>query len=134
MRIAIVAGTVHHDITDDMVAVAEKALVECGAVAASIIRVPGSYEVPPVVKQLLENSEIDGAVVLGAIERGETLHGHIMGQVVHQALMDIQLELGKPIGFGIIGPGAMPKQMHERKNKMALAAVHAVLELIRLKH
>ena len=52
----------------------------------------------------------DGLVVLGYIERGETLHGEVMGHVVHTALVQLQLKYRKPVGIGIIGPGATAEQ------------------------
>ncbi len=126
-RIAIVAGTVHSDITEAMVATAKKLIEDSGASIPVTELLPGSYEVVPVVKELLQRDDIDAIVVLGAIERGETNHGLVMGHVVHQSIMNLQLEYGKPIGFGIIGPGATPKQMHERKVKAAQNAARAAL-------
>ena len=66
-------------------------------------------------------------VVLGYIERGETLHGEVMGHVVHAALVQLQLSHRKPIGLGIIGPGATAEQAEARKVSSARAAVHAAL-------
>jgi len=50
------------------------------------VRVPGAYETPLVAKKLLARKDVDALVVLGFIERGETLHGEVMGHVVHRAL------------------------------------------------
>lgn len=133
VNLAIVAGLVHQDITDTMVATAQKLATDSGATITRVELVPGSYEVPPIVKELMSDSSIDAIIVLGAIEKGETFHGQIMGQVVHETLMRLQLEYGKPIGFGIIGPGATPKQMHERKVKAAQNAVRAALFMVRWK-
>lgn len=127
LRIAIIAGNVHQDITDAMVATAKKLIEDSGAVVAALELVPGSYEVVPLTKELMQRSDIDAIVVLGAIEKGETHHGLVMGQVVHQSIMNLQLEYGKPVGLGIIGPGATPKQMHERKIKAAQNAARAAL-------
>ena len=88
--------------------------------------VPGSMEKPLAVKRLLAREEIDGVVVLGIIERGETAHGRVMGQAVIQALIGLQLELGKPIGVGILGPEIEKEQILTRLTPYARDAVRAV--------
>jgi 6,7-dimethyl-8-ribityllumazine synthase len=66
-------------------------------------------------------------VVLGFIERGQTQHGEVMGHVVHRALVDLELKHRKPVGIGIIGPGATSEQAEKRKVDYARAAVRAAL-------
>ena len=83
-------------------------------------------EKPLAVKRLLTRDNIDGAVVLGIIERGETAHGRVMGQAVIQALIGLQLETGKPVGIGILGPDILPDQIPPRLVPYAQDAVRAV--------
>jgi 6,7-dimethyl-8-ribityllumazine synthase len=90
-------------------------------------RVTGCYEVPLAAKRLIARQDVDALVVLGYIEKGETLHGVVMGHVVHSALMELSLAHDKPIGLGIIGPGATLAQAEERKDGYARAAVRAAL-------
>jgi 6,7-dimethyl-8-ribityllumazine synthase len=92
-----------------------------------VVPVPGSYEVPLVADALLSRESIDALVVLGYIERGETLHGEVMGHTVHQALVQLQLQHKKPIGIGIIGPGATAEQAQVRKESYAAAALRAAV-------
>jgi 6,7-dimethyl-8-ribityllumazine synthase len=66
-------------------------------------------------------------VVLGYIERGETLHGEVMGHTVHAAIVQLQLQYKRPIGIGIIGPGATKEQAELRKTDYAAAAVRATM-------
>jgi 6,7-dimethyl-8-ribityllumazine synthase len=47
---------------------------------------------------------------------------------VHRALLEASLETGKPVGLGIIGPGATKKQAEARKKACARAAVRAVVQ------
>jgi len=82
------------------------------------------------VKRLLLRDDIHGAVVLGIIERGETAHGLVMGQAVATALLRLQLELMKPIGFGILGPEINPTQIPSRLGSDARAAVDAVHQML----
>lgn len=91
------------------------------------VRVPGAYETPLVAQTLLGRRDVDALVVLGFIERGETLHGEVMGHVVHRALVEASLATKKPVGLGLIGPGATKKQAEARKKASARAAVRAVV-------
>lgn len=131
-RIAIVAADFNQELVDGMVEVARQELDESAAIVARVVRVPGAFEIPLVADLLLGENVIDGLVVLGHIERGETLHGEVMGHVVHAALVQLELRHHKPVGMGIIGPGATPEQAEARKVPAARAAVRAALRLCEL--
>ena len=103
-RIAIVLGSFHKKEADDMLEVSHVAAAENQLEIAEVVWVPGSMEAPLALKRLLMRDDIDGAVALGIIERGETKHGLVMGEVVYDAIIRLQLEFMKPIGFGILGP------------------------------
>ena len=64
------------------------------------------------------------------IEQGQTAHGRVMGQAVINAILNLQLDLMKPIGVGILGPEIQPDQIQERLvpyARDAVLAVHAML-------
>lgn len=126
-RIVIVAAEFNKELVDVMIDTARQDLEEAGAELVGIVRVPGSYEVPLIASAYLAQEGVDALVVLGYIERGETLHGEVMGHVVHAALVQLQLQYRKPIGLGIIGPGATAEQAQQRKITSARAAVGAAL-------
>jgi 6,7-dimethyl-8-ribityllumazine synthase len=131
-RIVIVAAEFNKELVDVMIETAQNELKEAGAETVRVVRVPGSYEVPLLADLHLAKEDVDAVVVLGYIERGETLHGEVMGHVVHSALMQLQLKWHKPIGMGIIGPGATVEQAQQRKVSSARAAVHAALKCCEL--
>ncbi len=127
--IAIIAANFNKDIVEPMIATATEEAVARGAIVAKVLRIPGCYEMPLVLRALMEREHIDAFAALGYIERGETLHGEVMGHIVHDALVRLQLEFGKPIGIGIIGPGATLDQAEVRKIGAAKAAVAAALDV-----
>jgi 6,7-dimethyl-8-ribityllumazine synthase len=88
-------------------------------------------EAPLAAKRLLQRDSVDGLVVLGIIERGETDHGVVMGGAVTKALIDLQLGFMKPIGMGILGPGIFPRQIASRVGPYARAAKLAVCRMLR---
>ena len=130
-RLAVVAAEFNRPLVDAMVESAlDEARREGARLALDPVRVPGSYETPIVTSALIARRDVDAVVVLGYIERGETRHGEVMGQVVQGALVDLAIEHRKPVGIGIIGPGATREQAEERKDPYARAAVRAALRAI----
>ena len=123
---SIIAAEFNKPLIDAMVEVARSAFQTHGLALARVIRVPGAYELPILADHELAKADIAGVVVLGHIERGETLHGEVMGHVVCRALVELQLRLKKPIGLGLIGPGATPAQAQARHVNCATAAVQAL--------
>ena len=128
--IAIVAGSFHKDLVDKMVDEARKTASENNLIVEEVFWVPGSMEVPLQLKRLLIRESIEGAVVLGIIEKGDTGHGLVMGQAVTKGIVDLQLASMKPIGYGIIGPGAKDKQIESRLVPYARKAVLAVSAML----
>ena len=128
--IAIVAGSYHRELVEKMLEKAKEIASENNLLVEEVNWVPGSMEVPLQIKRLFLRESIEGAVVLGIIENGETQHGVVMGQAVTKSLIDLQLASMKPVGFGIIGPGAKPEQIEERLLSYAENAVLALSEML----
>src|SRR6266403_4962416 len=131
-RITIIAAEFNSELMEGMIEAATQEAQDAGATLVRVLRVPGCYEAPLIAKLQLAHDEVDALVVLGFIERGETLHGEVMGNVVHAALVRLELKYHKPIGLGIMGPGATQEQAEERKSDYARAAVRAALRMSEL--
>jgi 6,7-dimethyl-8-ribityllumazine synthase len=131
-RIAIIAAEFNQKLMEAMIEAATREVEESGATLVRTLRVAGCYETPLIADLQLAEEGIDALVVLGYIERGETLHGEVMGHVVHGALVKLELKYRKPVGLGIIGPGATPEQAELRKADYARAAVRAALRNLEL--
>ncbi len=131
-RLVIITGDFHKELAEEMIAAASAEASVAGADIVATHRVAGSYEVPLITDAVLASTDVDAIIVLGYIERGETMHGEVMGYVVHEALMKLQLKYGKPIGIGLIGPGATPQQAEARKDGAARGAVRATVRSLAL--
>ena len=125
-NIGVVLGSYHKQEMDEMLEEARKIARECGLKIVREVWVPGSMEKPLAIKRMLMSDDIDGVVVLGLIERGETKHGLVMGEAVFSAIIQLQLEMEKPVGVGILGPEILPEQVPSRLKPHAEAAVRAV--------
>jgi 6,7-dimethyl-8-ribityllumazine synthase len=100
LTVVIVAGTWHETITDGLIAGAQRTLDEAGA-SYTLVRVPGSFELPVVSKVALE-SGADAVVALGVIIRGGTPHFEYVSAAATDGLTRVALDTGKPVGFGVL--------------------------------
>ena len=127
-NIAAVCATYHLEEIERMITIATSQAEDLGYNIVEIVRVPGCMEIPLALDRILANEDIEGAFCLGIIEKGETDHGLVMGQGVVKTILELQLVHNKPIGLGIIGPGAKPKHIEPRLEPHARAAIGAVLD------
>ena len=103
-RVAIISARWHSELCDQMIDGAQRALT-MAKVSSEVFYVPGSFELPLAAKKLLAKDSpagFDAAVVLGLVLRGETPHFDYVCQGVTNGVMDVSLELMKPIGFGVL--------------------------------
>tara|TARA_Y100001958_G_scaffold24485_1_gene15332 strand:+ start:3881 stop:4276 length:396 start_codon:yes stop_codon:yes gene_type:complete len=129
-NIAIVCGSYHKTEIERMLNLARDQAEKENLKIVEIIWVPGAMEVPLALSRVMNNPEIHGAACLGIIEKGSTQHGLAMGQAVLSSIIDLQLESGKPIGLGIIGPGAEPEHIEPRLEPHARAAISAISSML----
>ncbi|MED6338555.1 MAG: 6,7-dimethyl-8-ribityllumazine synthase [Candidatus Thermoplasmatota archaeon] len=125
MKIVAVCGSFHKKEIELMLKFAKEEAMAHSIEITEVIWVPGSMEVPLALNRAI--GDFDGAICLGIIEKGETLHGASMGNAVLKSIVDLQLSHNKPIGLGIIGPGAEPQHIEPRLEPHARAAVNAVV-------
>ena len=126
MNIAIVCGSFHKSEVSKMLESASDEASKHELTITEIVWVPGAMEVPLALERLLARDDIHGAACLGIIEKGQTQHGLAMGQAVIKSIIDLQLNWNKPVGLGIIGPGAEPEHIGPRLEPHARAAIAAI--------
>lgn len=99
-RIAIVASMWHTAIMDGLVDGAQRALARAGVTDVTLVRVPGSFELPVACARLAEH--YDALVALGVVIRGGTPHFDYVCQAATQGLTDVSITTGTPVGFGVL--------------------------------
>ncbi|MCI2959629.1 6,7-dimethyl-8-ribityllumazine synthase [Agromyces atrinae] len=100
ITVVIVAGSWHEVVTDGLIAGAQRFLDDAGA-THSLVRVPGSFELPIVSKAALD-AGADAVVALGVIIRGGTPHFEYVSSATTDGLTRVALDTGKPVGFGVL--------------------------------
>jgi 6,7-dimethyl-8-ribityllumazine synthase len=128
--IGIVCGSFHKNEIERMLEWAKEESLQHGLEIAEIVWVPGAMEVPLAIDRLLSLENIAGAACLGIIEKGQTQHGLAMGQAVIKTIIELQLVHEKPVGLGIIGPGAEAEHIEPRLEPHARAAIAAIATML----
>ena len=128
-RLAIVVSEFNSDLTERMEKKAVEAANEAG-VETIVLKVPGAFDMPLVVKKMLMDKSIDAAVALGAVVKGETAHDEIVTKNAARLLADLSLEHRKPVTLGIIGHDASWDAAEERAEEYAVRATEAAIYLV----
>jgi 6,7-dimethyl-8-ribityllumazine synthase len=104
LKFAIVVSRFNGIITDRLLAGALDALARTGNPAESveIVRVPGSWELPLVARELGRQHRHDGIIVLSAVVRGDTPHHEYIAGEAAKGLAQVSLETGVPVAFGVL--------------------------------
>jgi 6,7-dimethyl-8-ribityllumazine synthase len=131
VSIAIVRSEFNEGITARMLGAARDYAKKHGIKVVAEVSVPGAFEIPVAAKKLLEREDVEGVATVGAVIRGETMHDEVIGHAVATALLRLSLKYGKPVGLGIIGPGATPGQADRRAEEYAIRSVSAVVRMLR---
>lgn len=121
-------------ITEKMLEGALKALKGNGVSEEdiTIVRCPGSYEIPLTVQKVLEHREVDGVIALGVVIRGGTPHFDYVCDAVNRGITDLILKHNKPVAFGVLTTDDVKQALEragDKGNKGGEAAL-ALLEMI----
>ena len=132
-RYCILVGRFNAFITERLLEGAVDALVRHGAKASDItvVRVPGSFELPQVAAKLLEGDHgFDALVALGCLMRGDTIHFDLIASEATKGLAALGVAKGIPVGFGVLTTDTLEQAVHragaKHGNKGAEAALAAV--------
>jgi 6,7-dimethyl-8-ribityllumazine synthase len=104
MRVAIVASRWNDFIVSRLIGGATDALERLGASteAITVIRVPGSFELPMAAKRAALSDEYDAIICLGVVIRGETSHNEYIAAEVFKGIAQVSLETNLPITLGVV--------------------------------
>jgi 6,7-dimethyl-8-ribityllumazine synthase len=98
VRFAIVASEYNRHYVDGLVRFASEELKAIAPQAQlSLVRVPGSYEIPIAVQTVAKYQKPDAILAFGLIFDGETLHASLIANAVTQALLTISLKESIPV-------------------------------------
>jgi 6,7-dimethyl-8-ribityllumazine synthase len=129
LRFAIVASRFNEMIVDSLVRGAVDALLRHGAGEKQIdlVRVPGAFDLPFVVKRVAASKRYDAVVALGAVIRGATPHfEHVAGQCA-AGLARVAEETGVPVAFGVLTTDTIEQAIERAGTKAGNKGADAAL-------
>jgi len=132
--VGIVVSRWNSMITEAMLEGAISTLVANGVKKDSItiVRCPGSYEIPLTAQWLLETKRYEGVIALGVVIRGGTPHFDYVCDAVNQGVLELNLRFSTPVAFGVLTTDDVQQaldRVRDKGNKGSEAAL-ALLEMI----
>jgi 6,7-dimethyl-8-ribityllumazine synthase len=137
IRIAIVAARFNEFVVTRLVDGAVDVLLRHGASEKNLelVRVPGAFDMPLIVRRLAQSKRYDAIVALGAVIKGETAHFDYVAGECASGVARAALDSGVPVGFGVLTcetfEQAIDRAGGKAGNKGAEAAL-AALEMANL--
>lgn len=136
-RFAVCVSRFNSLITEQLRAGAEDALVRHGVAREDIdvFKVPGTFELPGLVRRVAEGRQYAGVVALGCVIRGETPHFEYVAAEVTKGIGQVALSAQCAVTFGVLTcdtvEQAIDRAGMKSGNKGADAAM-ACLEMVNL--
>jgi 6,7-dimethyl-8-ribityllumazine synthase len=136
-KIVVVASRYNPAICDSLVAAALETLHGAGYSVAQtpVLRVPGAWELPSVVAKCFRHDDVIAGITLGCVIRGETTHDQHINRSVSLALMELGIQTGRPIAFGLLTCNTLEQAIQRSGGTVGNKgheSAEAVLELLRL--
>lgn len=128
----VVVSRFNEMITEGLLAGALNTLKEAGIAdeAITLVRVPGSFELPLAAQRLAQTGTFEAIVCLGAVIRGETPHFDYICLQASNGLREVALKYDLPVTFGLITADTVEQALAragEERNKGSEAATSAVV-------
>ena len=101
LQVAVLVTSWHTNITDGLLAGAERALQAAGNDTYEVWRVPGAFELPLAAQKAID-AGAEVVVALGVVIQGDTPHFDYVCKSATDGLTRVQLDSGVPIGFGLL--------------------------------
>jgi 6,7-dimethyl-8-ribityllumazine synthase len=131
IRIGIVVSEFNNEITFAMLSEAKKYAMEFSSKIIYVCFVPGVFDMPIIVQEILKKKDVDAVVTLGAIIKGDTSHDIVIANSTAKLLCELSLKYNKPVSLGITGPDMTFKQAELRIIPTSHHAVYTAIEMIK---
>jgi 6,7-dimethyl-8-ribityllumazine synthase len=132
IRIAIVVSEFNKEITYRMYDLAKENICKQNNVTLTYLcYVPGCYDMPLIISELLKRRDVDAVITLGAIIKGETKHDELIANSIAKSFTELSLKYRKPVILGISGPDVTIQQAKDRVEIISSRTVVAAVSMTR---
>jgi len=113
LSFAIVVGRFNDLLGEKLLSGALDCLARHGAPAdgITVVRVPGSFEIPQAARRLAAAGKHSAVLALGVLVRGATPHFDLLGSAVSRGLLEAGTATGVPVIFGIVTADTLEQAM-----------------------
>lgn len=134
LKVAIVASRFNDFLVARLLAGAVDCLVRhgCEDAGVTVVRVPGSFEIPQAARKLATARKHDVVIALGVLIRGETPHFDLIAAEVTRGLGSIAYDTGVPVSFGVLTAETTEQAMERAGGKLGNRGWDAALSAIEM--
>ena len=129
LHLAIVAARFNDFVVEPLLRGALDALKRHGVSEEQIeiLRVPGAFDIPVVVRKLALSRRYEALIALGAVIRGDTPHFDYVAGECAAGVARVALESGVPISFGVLTTDTVQQAMDRAGGKAGNRGADAAL-------
>jgi 6,7-dimethyl-8-ribityllumazine synthase len=98
----------------------------------TVVWVPGSFEIPSVVKKMAQSKKFDAVISLGAVIRGATPHFDYIAAEVTKGVAQISLTSDIPVVFGVLTTDSIEQAIERAGTKSGNKGFDAALSAIEM--
>lgn len=133
-KVGIVVSEWNDTITLKLLEGAKQTLVDNGVPEANILVrfVPGAFELPLGAQLMLDNTDVDGVIVIGVVIQGETRHFDFVCQGATQGIMRVNLEYNSPVSFCLLTDNEMQQSIDRAGGKHGNKGVECALACLKM--
>ena len=133
-RFALVVARFNDFITSRLLTGAVDTLQRHGCPDAqmTVVRVPGSYELPLAARKLADTGRYDAIICLGCVVRGQTPHFEYIASECAKGVAQVALESGTPVTFGVITADTLEQAVERAGAKAGNKGSDAAMAAIEL--
>ena len=137
IQLGLVVSQFNNSITDSLKKAAINSFIQRGGKEQKIkvFSVPGAFEIPGTISQLIKKEKVDIIVALGCIIKGETPHFDYIATETSRAIMRMIVKHNIPIGFGILTTNNMKEAIERSKSddlNKGKEAMEAALDMYKI--
>lgn len=134
LKLGIVVSRFNELITGKLLEGAMDAIIRSGGdeKAVTIVKVPGSFEIPLAAKKLAATKKYDGVICLGAVIKGGTPHYEYIATELAKGINQVILEHSCPVAFGVITADDLEQAIERAGTKHGNKGRDAALAVIEM--
>jgi len=134
LKFGIVLSRFNNFVSDRLLEGALDALRRSGAEEGdcSVVRVPGSFEIPLATKKMAKSGRYDALICLGCVIRGATPHFEYIAAEVTKGIASITLEIEVPISFGVLITDTIEQAIERAGTKVGNKGFDAAMSAIEM--